>query len=505
MKLISVILISIFSIINAFSVTIPNIDQVGKEHLSKEIAPVTAPFEMPNFSKPTFPDRTISIDKQGAKQNIICTKTIQKCIDKLSAKGGGTVVIPKGIWKTGRITLKDNINLNIAEGAELHFSGEIKDYLPAVFTRNEGVELYSLGALIYGSGANNIAVTGKGKLVGPGIKCEIYEKQMHSSVIEKFIDMSSLVESRVYDGQNGTPVFLPMFFAPVNCTNVYLEGVTFENSIFWNIVPVYCDGIIIRGISVESNNGRTDGIDIESSRNVLIEYCTLATGDDCFTIKSGRCEDGVRVNKPSENIVIRYCLALRGPGGVTCGSETAGKIKNLYMHDCVFDKVKNGFYFKTRRNRGGGCENLFFERIRMKSPSKAFGIDMIGSKMYVGELAERLPIRDITPLTPIYRQISIKDIIIEKCGTLFNIKGLPESPLTGMAVSNMTVNCDDCGKIIDVDGLVISNSTINSQKSNKFMITDSKNVMFLNVKTDVPEGILKFEYLGDNYLPVILQ
>lgn len=113
-------------------------------------------------------------------------------------------------------------------------------------------------------------------------------------------------------------------------------------------------------MTVDSHgHGRTDGIDIESTRNVLIEYCSLDCGDDCFTMKSGRGEDGIRVNKPSENIVIRYCLAKRGWGGIVCGSETAAMIRNLYVHDCVLSGTKSGLRFKNRRSRGGGGENDF--------------------------------------------------------------------------------------------------------------------------------------------------
>src|SRR5690606_7105718 len=118
------------------------------------------------------------------------------------------------------------------------------------------------------------------------------------------------------EGRDGGIIFPPMMISPINCQEVYIEGVTLENSAFWNVVPVYCDQVIIRGITVNSVGiARGDGIDVESSRNVLIEYCTLNTGDDCLAIKAGRGEDGLRVNRPSENIIVRYCLARQGHGG----------------------------------------------------------------------------------------------------------------------------------------------------------------------------------------------
>jgi len=458
---------------------IPTAKEVGAKVCPAEIAPIGATFEgMPQLQRPAFPERTISIRK--TKGNI------QRAIDQLAKRGGGHVIVPAGDWKSGRITLRDNIELHLEAGASIHFSDKVEDYQPAVFTRNEGVELYSLGALIYANGARNIAVTGAGfdadgkplsRLIGPGKENDIYASRMDGLVVEDFINLNSPVEERIFDGTslprtvlgpkllandsllqaNEHAIFLPMFFAPVNCQNVLLEGVEFEEPLFWNITPVYCDSVIIRGCAVNSYGGRTDGIDIESTRNVLIEYCTLACGDDCFTLKAGRAEDGLRVGRPTENVVIRYCLAERGPGGVTFGSETAGMIRRVYMHDCVFTSPSNGFYFKSRRNRGGGGEDLTFRRIRMKSPGRAFYFDMLGSTFYVGELANRLPVRPITPLTPVFRRITMDQVLVESCKELILLKGLPESPVEDLTISHLEATTRDRDlKIQDALGLIMT-------------------------------------------------
>lgn len=152
---------------------IPLQKQVGPEHTTEDIATVQAPFAMPEMNRPVFKDVVCSIVETGAKPEKMVTKAIQKAIDKVSRDGGGKVVIPAGIWKTGRIELKSNVNLHLEEGAELHFSGNINDYLPVVLTRFEGVEVYSLGALVYANNQENIALTGHGKLVAPTTDCEI--------------------------------------------------------------------------------------------------------------------------------------------------------------------------------------------------------------------------------------------------------------------------------------------------------------------------------------------
>ncbi|HTN37959.1 MAG TPA: glycoside hydrolase family 28 protein [Arachidicoccus sp.] len=460
---------------------VPTIDQVGAGQLPAEIAPIKAPFKMPQLRKPTFADYSLDIRSLGAKEGAKVTAKIQKCIDVTSERGGGKVIIPKGKWYTGRISLKSNVNLHLEAGAELTFSGDVADYRPAVFTRNEGVEVMSLGACIYANGQENIAITGKGKLIGPAKGGSVRKQVMESDVIENFVDLDQPVRKRVYEGYNGSPIFLPMFISPINCKEVFIEGITLENTAFWNIVPVYCDGVIIRGITVNSVGiPRGDGIDVESSRNVLIEYSTLSCGDDCFTIKAGRGLDGLRVNKPSENIVVRYCLAREGHGGVTVGSETAGMIRNLSVQDCVFDNTGIGIRFKTRRPRGGGGEHLYYQRIRMRLNGTAFKWDMLGSPTYVGDLAKRLPARPVTKRTPVFRNISARNIIVESSSQFIGITGIPESPLKNVRIENAQIKSDKLFKASDVDGLTVRNVQIESMDS-VLSLLGAKNILFDNV------------------------
>ena len=406
------------------------------QDMPETIEPLKAPFEMPQLERPVFPERSISIVRTGAIQGTVSTKAIQSAIDRMARKGGGTVIVPAGKWKTGRIQLRSNIRLQIDEGAELCFSGDIKDYLPAVLTRNEGVDIYSMGAMIYADSVENIAVTGRGRLVSPGYDCEISNRR--DGGISDSIEAMPL-EGRVFDGRDGGKVFMPVFFGPVNSRNILVEGVTFERSIFWNIAPVYCENIIIRGVTVNSfGRGRTDGIDIDSSVNTLVEYTVLDCGDDCFTLKAGRGNDGVDRARPTENVVIRHCRVKRGVGGLAIGSETAAGISNVYMHDCDMDSPKFPFYMKTRRPRGGGVSGIFVERVRIKNSTGAvFNFDMLGSARWVGELAQRLPKRPVDKLTPAFSGLTFKDITIDKCTKLIDAKGLPEQPIERLVFENI--------------------------------------------------------------------
>jgi hypothetical protein len=458
--------------------TIPTEDQVGQLMLPDSIAPVSAPFEMPVFQKPIFPDHTINLINLGIEGAELITNIVQTAIDETSQTGGGTVIVPKGEWLTGRVSLKSNVNLHFEDGAVLRFSTDVKDYLPAVFTKVESIELMSLAACIYAENQENIAISGKGKLIGPyggEIKARAYMQP-----IESLIDLNQPAEKRVNDGSVEDWIFPPKFISPINCRNVYIEGISLENTAFWNIVPIYCDGVIIRGVSVNSVDiPRGDGIDVESSRNVLIEYCTLSTGDDCFTMKAGRGEDGLKVSKPTENVVVRYCLALKGHGGITCGSETAGVIRNLYVHDCVFDGTGVGIRFKTRRPRGGGGENLYYDRIRMNLEFTAIKWDMLGTPAYVGELAERLPVREVNELTPFYRDITISNIIIENATHFLKVIGIPESPLTNLTIENVDAKCENLIVLNDAINCTINNCQIRTKESN-IEITKSFKTTFIN-------------------------
>lgn len=467
---------------------IPTIEKVGAQATPADIVPIKdVPFDMPQPRRPVFPDFTVNLKDKGITEQTSVTDLVNRTIAEVSAKGGGTVVIPAGKWKSARIVLKSNVNLHLSEGAEIEFGGRAEDYLPAVFTRHEGIEIMGPAAFIYANGENNIAITGKGIIYGPPMEAEIRKRPNGASVVEKDIPWDMPIEQRIYDGMEGRTFYRPKTISPINCTNVLIEGITMERSTLWNVVPIYCENVIIRGITVNSTDVPSgDGIDIESCKNVLIEYCTLNCGDDCFTLKAGRAEDGLRVGKPTENIVIRYSLAQHGHGGVTCGSETAGMIKNLYVHDCVFDGTRTGIRFKTRRNRGGGSDGTYYERLRMINVGKVFTWDLLGSAYYMGELAARYPARKVNRLTPDVKNIRISDFIVESADQFFTANGIPEIPFNNVVVENGEIKCKKLiGALNDAKGFTMRNLKIESQ-NNEIKILDGKDILVDRVQFRVP-------------------
>ncbi len=290
---------------------------------------------------PTFPDRDFPITQFGARAGSDCTHAIQQAIAACHDAGGGRVVVPAGEWQTGAIRLQSNVNLHVSEGATLRWIFDPAHH-PVVFTRWEGVECMNYSPLIYAYQQENVAVTGTGTLDG-GADGDTWwawnKKEPGEPAIQK-TDRDKLNEM----GEAGVPVaqrvfgpghqLRPNFIQPYACKNILIEGVTIVRSPMWELHPVLSQNITVRGVKINSHGPNNDGCDPESCRDVLIEDCVFDTGDDCIAIKSGRNNDGRRVNVPSENLVIRNCTMKDGHGGVVLGSECSGDIRNVFVENC---------------------------------------------------------------------------------------------------------------------------------------------------------------------------
>ena len=228
------------------------------------------------------------------------TKAIAQAIAACAEAGGGRVLVPAGTWLTGAIHLKSNIDLHLNQGAVLRFSTNPKDYLPVVRVRWAGVECYNYSPLIYARDCTNIAVTGQGKVDGQGKPWWPWVTK-ENNVNPKYLESGAgngatnvPVEKRIF----GTPEhgLRPQILVPFACKNVLIEGISLNGGPFWTIDCTFCENVVIRNISVDNHDQgpNNDGININSSKNVLVEHCTLDTFDDCIILKSGMNEDGRR-------------------------------------------------------------------------------------------------------------------------------------------------------------------------------------------------------------------
>ncbi|MDL2304393.1 glycoside hydrolase family 28 protein [Bacteroides sp. OttesenSCG-928-D19] len=331
-----------------------------------------------SIKKTSFPDRTFNIIDYGAKpgdSTAVYHEEINRAIVECSLSGGGTVLVPKGVFYCGPITMKSHVNLHLEEGAELRFNPDRFLYFPSVLTRWEGLDCYNARPLIYAYGETNIAITGKGVIDGQAgyDNWWVMKGRSPETAITQNAARARLLEDaenfvpyhkRVMGPQDGLRPQLINFHS---CRTVLIAGVTLKNSPFWVIHPLLCQDVIVSGVHIDSHGPNSDGCDPESSKNVLIENCFFNTGDDCIAIKSGRNADGRKWNVPSENIVVRKCEMRNGHGGVVIGSEISGGYRNLYVEDCKMDSphLDRVIRIKTNNCRGGVIENVYVRNVEV--------------------------------------------------------------------------------------------------------------------------------------------
>ncbi|WP_026463889.1 glycoside hydrolase family 28 protein [Adhaeribacter aquaticus] len=423
---------------------------------------------------PVFIKKDFAITAYGAVGNgsADCSAAIKKAIEACSQAGGGRVVVPAGVYLTGPIHLKSNVNLNIQKGATLSFSTKPDDYLPLVHTRWEGVELMGLSPLIYAFEQKNIAITGEGTLDGradatnwwpwKGQKKYGWKDGMASQTdADKRAALFQMAEDNipVHQRKFGKESFLrPQFVQPYRCENVLIEGVTIINSPMWILNPVLCNNVTIQKVRVESQGPNSDGCDPESCKNVLIKDCFFNTGDDCIAIKSGRNADGRRINVPSENIIIQDCTMANGHGGVVIGSEISGGVRNVFAQNCRMDspELDRVLRIKTSSARGGVIENIYLRNIE------------------VGQVAEQAIIatmfyEDSGSFMPTVRNIEVRNMQVKnggKVGVL--LEGYQESPVQNLRLINVSMD----------------------QVKEPYRFSHAKNVHFENVKINGQKVIL---------------
>ncbi len=418
---------------------------------------------------PKFPKRDFLITKFGAKTTagFDNREAINKAIDACSKAGGGRVVVPAGEFLTGAIRLKSNVNLHVSKGATLKFSTDPNAYLPIVHTRWEGMELMHLSPFIYAYEQSNIAITGEGTLDGQGKSFfwkwhgnpnyggdpKILSQRPARARLYEMMDKNVPVADRVF----GIGYYLrPQFVQPYKCKNVLIEGVTIVDSPMWEVHPVLCANVIVRNLRISSHGPNNDGCDPESCKDVLIDNCFFDTGDDCIAIKSGRNNDGRRINVPTENIIVRNCTMKDGHGGITVGSEISGGVRNLFAHDCRMDSpnLDHALRVKNNASRGGLLENFYFKNIT------------------VGEVAHAVITIDFNyeegakgNFTPVVRNYVVDNLTSGKSKYAVDIQGLDKSPIYDVSIRNSNFGVVENKSVIkNVKGLKLENVTVEGKK-----------------------------------------
>jgi len=420
---------------------------------------------VPNFAK-----RDFIITDFGAVPGgrALCTDALRKAVAACHEAGGGRVVVPEGRFLVGAIHLKSNVNLHVSQGAVLLFSQNPQDYLPVVFTRWEGVECMNYSAFIYAFEQENIAITGTGTLDGQadnrhwwpwkGRSEYGYDKGQpeQSSARKKMFDMGQRrvpVPERIF-GQGG--YMRPNFIQTYRCRNVLIEGVTILRSPMWEIHPVLCQSVTVRGVRVDSHGPNNDGCNPESCNGVLIEDCYFDTGDDCIALKSGRNNDGRRVNRPVENVVVRNCRMKDGHGGIVIGSEISGGARNIFAENCLMDSpnLDRMLRIKTNSVRGGTIERIFLRNIK---------VGQVGDAIFrVNFLYEE---GDADRFTPTVRNVHMSNITAEKSRYGLYLRGYERSPVRDVFLENCDFkNLEKANLLEHVKGIHFEDVTMNGRR-----------------------------------------
>jgi len=435
--------------------------------------------------KLTIPENEIYVNDYGAINDgqTLNTSAIQKAIDECANQGGGKVVFKPGKYLTGSIYLKSNVELQIDNGVVILGSQDIKDY-PEIPTRVAGVEMMWPSALINIIDQKNAAITGKGIIDAQGKPFwDAYwslRKEYESKELRWIVD---------YDAKR------PRTLLVDGCWDILVENVTFQRAGFWTVHILYSSYVTVDGVVIQNNIGghgpSTDGIDIDSSSWILVQNADIDCNDDNFCIKSGRDWDGLRVNKPTEYVLIQNSISRKGGGLITFGSETSGGMRHIMARNLEAHGTQVGIRFKSAKNRGGIVEDIQIENISMDSVGVAIEITPNWNPSYsystlpkgydIKEVPEHWikmlePVLPANRGIPIFRNVAIKDIRVKNAKRAIVADGLKENPLLNFSFKNVAIEAAEAGIIKNAENWSFEGITINSKKGEKVRITDSKNV-----------------------------
>ncbi len=426
------------------------------------------------------------VNKYGAVNDgkTLSTAFIQKAIDDCAAKGGGIVGFLPGEYVTGAIFLKSNVHLQINKGVLLLGSQRFDDY-PEIDTRIAGIEMKWPAALINIIGQQNVMVSGEGKVNARGKFCwdkywTMRRQEYEPKGLRWIVD---------YDAKRVRT------FLVQESTDITLKSVTFSNAGFWTVQLLYSKYITVDGIVVRNNeDGKgpsTDGVDVDSSSWVLIEHCDIDCNDDDFCLKAGRDWDGLRVNRPTEYVVIRNCIARKGGGLLTLGSETSGGIRHVLATNLTGVGTGNGFHIKSATTRGGTVEDIYFQNITLDSVNNAFHFTMNWNPTYsystlpAGYNYDSIPahwktmLQKVEPAErgiPHFRNIYVSGIKAKGVKKLITAEGLSQSALQNFHFSNIDIEAGTAGNISFAENWTFDKTLLTAKDKAPLQIKDSKSV-----------------------------
>ncbi|MCD8186832.1 MAG: glycoside hydrolase family 28 protein [Rikenellaceae bacterium] len=457
------------------------------------------PFEMPRVEKPVFPDYEVNIKDFGAVGDgvFLNTEVFAKAIDHVNEKGGGKVVVPAGVWFTGPIVLKSNVNLFVDKGALVLFTTELSQY-PLIDTWFEGWESRRCQSPISARGQENIAITGPGAFEG---SCHVLRDLKRCNLIAaewEFISSQGgyVNEKGTWHPDDNRVKIRPVMLSIIECKNILLEDFLIQNSPCWTIHPLFSENLIVDGLLVKNPawaaNG--DGLDVESCRNVIVVNTHFDVGDDGICIKSGKDAEGRRRARPTENVIVDNCMVFKAHGGFVVGSEMSGGARNISVTNCNFIGTDVGLRFKSRRGRGGVMENIYASNLSMTDlATEAVLFDLYYVGMSAAEVLEAGlelgdkdtdPIPAVTEETPAFRDIYISNIACRDAYRAMYFNGLPEMNITNINIENCSITAKYGVELREADGINLKNVYVEPQNGPALTLWNVKNLKVDHYETN---------------------
>jgi exo-poly-alpha-galacturonosidase len=373
------------------------------------------------------------------------TIAIQTAIDQCNSQGGGTIVVPEGVFLSGAVFLKQGVNLHVEKNGVLKGTVNPDDY-PQVFTRWEGTECNWTSALINAFSITGLQLTGEGTIDGSG-----------DQWMERYPRNSKELK-----------VGRPRLIAIQSCTSVLVSGVSLKNQACWGLFILYSRDVIVENLTIVARHNiiSSDGIDIDSGERVRITGCDIDVNDDCIAIKSGKDEDGLRVNRPAEEILIEKCRFRYGHGGVSMGSEMSGGIRKVEIRDCIVEADNWApIRFKSQPSRGGIVENITYRDILLQDTRKAFEFNMKWRMVP--------PLKPPSDPLPVVRNVNIINVS-GKVQSVGDMHGLKDSPIQNVIFKNCKITAQKGFIIENVEGLDLSGLTLEVKEGESVIYRDNK-------------------------------
>ncbi|WP_321996437.1 glycoside hydrolase family 28 protein [Draconibacterium orientale] len=464
--------------------------QAQKAHKSELVKHLESIFHNDDFA--VIPDKSFNVADFGAIADgkTLATEAIQQTIDAAAEAGGGKVIFPAGTYLSGALFVKSNVELHIGEGVIIQ-AIQNNDYYPRKWTRIAGIEMEWPAALINVYDEKNVRITGKGVIDGNGKYwwdkfwgAPKYSGGMWGEYKDKGIRWA--VD---YDCERVRPVVI------WKSEDVLLKDFTVERAGFWTISLTYSTRVHVYGLVVRNNIGghgpSSDGIDTDSSKDVLVENCDIDCNDDNLCIKAGKDADGLRVNRPAENIVYRNCITRAGHGLITLGSETSGGMRNIEVYGLKAMGTNIGIRFKSAKVRGGVIENIHFHDIKMENVANPFHFELnwypeysyctIPDDIPEEEIKDRWRVlsQRVVPEEkgiPEFRNIKLSDIKVTKAKRAFYANAYPERPIHHISWENVSVEAEESGQLSYASNWTMNDVVLKTATGQPITLIDCNNI-----------------------------